>query len=1196
MKSFYNRTALLLLLFFFLFVAALQAQSLVTYNFSGGSLAPSSTNPSTAGTKNATVTITNNDADEGSYLIRAASCVNNPVVTTTANSGAGSLRDAIENACSGSTITFDPSVFGSAQTITLTSGVLTLDKSLTITGLGAKLLTISGNNADRVFLINASVTATITGVTITDGFSIPIPTAFNTKNGGGIFIFGSGQLTLNNCTISNNVTGSAGNGGGICNNGTLTVTNSTISGNTTSGDGGGILNNGQNATLTVTNSTISGNTSTASNGGGINNTGTMSVSNSTITNNSASAGGGIISFTSMSLKSSIVAGNTAVNRPDLFANTGTSQGYNLFGSGTISPTFTTVATDILTSSPGLGILADNGGPTQTHKLLSGSPALDNGNAFSLTTDQRGLARTLDIPSQTNAAGGDGTDIGAIEMACTTPTFTACPTNKTAFTSTNACTAVVDYVATADGSPVSEITYTFTGFTTGTGSGTGSGTIFNKGITTVTLTATNDCGAPTCQFTVTVTDNVKPVITCPANRTVNADQGQCSSVQTYDVTTTDNCAASTSQTSGQISGAAFPVGTTTNGFMATDAAGNTTACAFTITVVDNQKPVIACPADRTVNADQGQCSSVQTYTVTTTDNCSATTQPTAGLSTGAAFPVGTTINAFLATDAAGNTAICSFSIRVLDVQLPVVTCPANTTLGIGDNCSTPLGSYGLANKSDNCSTAISESQSPVAGTIVTGHNTAQTVTLTATDGGGNTASCSFVVTLKDVMAPSITCPTNVIRSTDLNLCSAVVTYPAPIYSDNCSGGGAVHVNGGTSGSTFAKGTTTVNWQATDGVGLTKTCSFTITVNDGQAPTITCPANIVRGNDAGQCNASVAYPNPTASDNCSLPAGQPKWVSGGTTPTASGVNSVSTFQKGVNVVTWRATDGTGLTKTCTFKVTVNDTQPPTLTCPAPMSLTTATSSCSSVAATYTNPTFTDNCTPASGTATRISGLGSGSSFPLGNSNVVFQATDAAGNTRRCTMVITVTDDQAPVINCPLPIVATGIGIPCKATVFYGSTTASDNCAGTITPFLVTGLASGSPYPAGVTTNTFRAVAPNGQSSECSFSVTVNCGSVMGNNGVEVRNTDLSIQHGDKLELKLAPNPAFSTVNVSIEGVGANGGTLLVFDAVGRLVLRQVIAENQRTAVFQVDGSEFAPGMYMVNLRTEHGMATKTLVVVK
>ena len=108
-------------------------------------------------------------------------------------------------------------------------------------------------------------------------------------------------------------------------------------------------------------------------------------------------------------------------------------------------------------------------------------------------------------------------------------------------------------------------------------------------------------------------------------------------------------------------------------------------------------------------------------------------------------------------------------------------------------------------------------------------------------------------------------------------------------------------------------------------------------------------------------------------------------------------------------------------------------------------------------------------------------------------------------------------------------------------------------------------------------------------------------MSNEGLEDQDKDLSVQSstmGQKynLELTLAPNPALSAVTVGIEDIGAGGGTLLVFDAVGRLVLRQVIAEQQRTFIFQVDGSEFAPGLYRVNLKTENGMVTKTLVVVK
>ena len=563
--------------------------------------------------------------------------------------------------------------------------------------------------------------------------------------------------------------------------------------------------------------------------------------------------------------------------------------------------------------------------------------------------------------------------------------------------------------------------------------------------------------------------------------------------------------------------------------------------------------------------------------------------------GASFNKGQTTVTYTVTDGANLNSSCSFLVIVTDNQPPAITCPDNIIRPTDLNLCSAVVTYATPIYSDNCSGGgAGHISGGISGSTFLKGTT--TVNWQATDGVGLTKTCSFTITVTDGQAPTITCPANIIRPTDLNLCSAVVTYTTPIYSDNCSGGGAGHISGGISGSTFLKGINTVTWQATDGVGLTKTCSFTITVTDVQAPTITCPANIVRSTNAGQCSASsVAYPTPTVSDNCSLPATPLQWLSGGTTPTASGANSVSTFPKGINIVTWRATDGAGLTKTCTFRVTVNDTEAPTMACPPAMNLFTATNTCS-VVATYTNPTFTDNCAPTTGTATRISGLVSGFTFPVGNSNVVFQATDAAGNTRRCTMVVSVTDNQPPVITCPTPVVVNGSSLPCTAIVFYGSTTASDNCAGTLTPFLVSGLASGSVFPIGVTTNTFRAVAPNGQSSECTFSVTVNCGSGLGNNGVEIRDADLSIQHSNKLELKLAPNPALSTVTVSIAGVGAGGGTLLVFDAIGRQVLRQVITENQQTAVFQVDGSAFASGMYRVSLRTEHGMVTKTLVVVR
>jgi hypothetical protein len=573
---------------------------------------------------------------------------------------------------------------------------------------------------------------------------------------------------------------------------------------------------------------------------------------------------------------------------------------------------------------------------------------------------------------------------------------------------------------------------------------------------------------------------------------------------------------------------------------------------------------------------------------------ATVGSGSGTGSGSTFNKGVTNVVITAVNVCSSTT-CSFTVTVIDNQDPTIVCPSAIIRNTDANQCTSVVTY-APTVSDNCSGATFTLVSgPASGTAFPKGSTQ--VTLKAVDAAGRmSGNCMFSVTVNDNQPPSITCPGNIIRSTDANACAAVVAYANPTYSDNCpldGSAGLDHLMGGLSNSTFPKGTTAITWQATDGAGLTKTCSFTITVNDTQKPNITCPANQTRSTDPGMCSAVVTYPTPKGTDNCGLPAGQPIWISGGTN--ASG--STATFQRGITIVTWRATDGAGNTQTCSFRVTVNDTEAPALTCPTAININTTPNLCSAVA-TYTNPTFTDNCAPTTGTATRISGLVSGSAFPLGNSNVVFQATDAAGNTRRCTMVITVTDNQPPVITCPLSIVVTGSGMPCKSTVFYANATASDNCSGLLTPFLFTGLSSGSAFPAGVTINTFRAVAPNGQSSECTFSITVNCGSGMSNAGLDDRNQDLEVKGNltpkVNLGLTLAPNPATYAVTMSMEGVDANGGTLLVFDQIGRLIQQQAIASEQRTTTLQV--AEFAPGLYRVILKTDHGMVTRTLVVVK
>ena len=182
--------------------------------------------------------------------------------------------------------------------------------------------------------------------------------------------------------------------------------------------------------------------------------------------------------------------------------------------------------------------------------------------------------------------------------CTQPSFTACPsTPVAAITASGQCAAAVVYTVTADGTPAPGLTYAFSGATTGSDSGTGSGQTFNAGSTTVTVTATNSCGMETCVFTVTVTDNQPPAVTCPSDQNASpTSNSPCSAVVNgIDGSYNDNCTgsvlsyslsgATTGSGNGQASGQTFLQGTTTVTYTVTDGASLTSGCMFTVTVTD-----------------------------------------------------------------------------------------------------------------------------------------------------------------------------------------------------------------------------------------------------------------------------------------------------------------------------------------------------------------------------------------------------------------------------------------------------------------------------------------------------------------------------------------------------------------------------------------------------------------------------------
>ena len=329
-------------------------------------------------------------------------------VTTTTDGGAGSLRQAIidANANPGTdTITFVGSgtylltIAGAGEDAAAT-GDLDITEDLIIIGNGAGNTVIDasgfGGTPDRVFHVGGVWTATISGVTIQGG---------DQDNGGGIFVEHSSILNLSDAMLTGNTnsgTGNAGSGGAIHVHGTANLDRVLMSGNSAE-SGGAIGFHGADGG-SLTNVTISGNTSTG-NGGGLWTDTPITVTNSTFTLNHGNNGGGIFAQSAtVTISNTILSDNTTNSTNEDVVGNYNSDSFNLIqdiGSAT------GLGSDITGVSANLDVLADNGGPTQTHALLGGSLAIDAGTTTGApTVDQRIFARD------------SNPDIGAFEANAT----------------------------------------------------------------------------------------------------------------------------------------------------------------------------------------------------------------------------------------------------------------------------------------------------------------------------------------------------------------------------------------------------------------------------------------------------------------------------------------------------------------------------------------------------------------------------------------------------------------------------------------------------------------------------------------------------------------------------------------------------------------------------------------------------------
>ncbi|MBL4664177.1 MAG: HYR domain-containing protein, partial [Flavobacteriaceae bacterium] len=398
----------------------------------------------------------------------------------------------------------------------------------------------------------------------------------------------------------------------------------------------------------------------------------------------------------------------------------------------------------------------------------------------------------------------------------------------------------------------------------------------------------------------------------------------------------------------------------------------------------------------------------------------------------------------------------------------------------------------------------------------------TVTWTATDLAGNTATCSFDVTVNDTSAPTITCPANITSNNDIGECGATLSIPLPVITDNCGNEilpdtQMVPYNFNANGELidtistiqiFVASTSDVLIELTfSGDHNDSTKSFTIAGPDGgvifsesdidpacviNTRTITIPANTwlnwistfgvnldftLLAN--GSVNESACTVSPTNFYQMKIPQdGNISLVNDYT-----GTHDASAYYPvGTTVVTWTATDNSGNTATCTQTIVVNDTEAPELVCQN-ITIQLDANGSATITAADVIASATDTCGIASSTLD----IDTFDCSNVGANNILVTTTDVNGNISTCTAIVTVEDNILPTIACANNIVVNNDTGVCGASVIFADAIALDNCSiASVTQ--TAGLPSGSVFPLGVSTIEYTATDDSGNSVSCSFTITV------------------------------------------------------------------------------------------------------------
>jgi hypothetical protein len=555
-----------------------------------------------------------------------------------------------------------------------------------------------------------------------------------------------------------------------------------------------------------------------------------------------------------------------------------------------------------------------------------------------------------------------------------------------------------------------------------------------GTVTETWTSANDaCGRPIASVsrTITVSPAALPTMTAPADITVACGAIPATSTITYSNGLSGGCELSgTSNTSTFSTTPPACGGTVTETWTAVDACSRTIASVSrTITVSPAALPTMTAPADITVACGAIPATSTITYSNGLSGGCELSgTSNTSTFSTTPPACGGTVTETWTAMDACSRTiASVSRTITVSPAALPTMTAPLDITVACGAIPATSTITYsnglsGGCELSGTSNTSTFSATPPACGGTVT-------ETWTAMDACSRTiASVSRTITITPAALPIMTAPADITVA-----CGAIPAASTITYTNGLSGG--CELSGTSDNSTFTTtpgvcgGTVTETWTAMDGCSRTITSvSRTITVSPAALPTMIAPSNItVTCQDLVPMASTINFTN-SLSGGCIL----------------SGTSASSTFTTIPNscnqtiTETWTATDGCSRALVpVTRTILVKDDVLPAITAPASITVSVNNAGCTATGVTLGTPTgISDNCSTPTVTNNGIS------TYPFGNTTVVWTATDGCGNTKTSEQVVTVETSLA----------ATAVNLASTSLCTGESTNLSFTITGGLSPYTV------------------------------------------------------------------------------------------------------------------------------------------------